>query len=706
MACAAFYVAFLFVAAVLLDGHPPVADLSGAWFTAGAIALILGVLLAEPFHTRPVDALLTGAFLFLTAWSVSTNGAAVPADEVALGRSLAELYGLGLLGLSALAILLKDQAGLAGHVAHAFAWTVARAGRAIYVFSAIYLIAVYAAFATRPDRMLAGVMVWSLIVGVRPCEGLLRLRRRQRTSAGTIRSLEDPGSVVLQVDSDSTPEVGTVVGLGDHATGTVVDRTQLRQDALVRIALDGAAPLRLGQSLRLSERDARADVIGYVGPGTSAEEIRIRTAAASARDVALRRLVFPATNGDPIFYMTSGATLFEDREQDVLEERVEIVARKVGRWNAELASFVADSWLPDPGTPVRLHRLSASATLNTDWLGNVPDTEFGVPISISEAVTHNTAILGILGSGKTTLAWQLIRRMLVDGIHVVVLDISRRYGPVFRDVFPEEAGELVVRHLQRRAAAAKTEAERGRVVPDLLEKFIAGDKQLLLILDPADFVAELPRNYRTASEFTRAVADALLMIAKAANPNADPDAARYCLVLEEAHSLVPEWTSKVDDEERGAVNATQRALLQGRKYGLGSVIITQRTANVAKSILNQCNTVFAMCMYDDTGIDFLRNYVGSRYAELLPTLRRGEAIAFGTAIRRPKTSPETPIPLLVRVHDDKKFRKAFWDPRLESIPRWAPSEEPAEPSAVGDGPEAAAERPPQELGGAGATGGD
>jgi DNA helicase HerA-like ATPase len=55
-----------------------------------------------------------------------------------------------------------------------------------------------------------------------------------------------------------------------------------------------------------------------------------------------------------------------------------------------------------------------------------------------------------------------------------------------------------------------------------------------------------------------------------------------------------------------ATAATARAILQGRKYGLGCLLVTQRTANVTKTILNQCNTTFAMRMFDDTGKDFAR----------------------------------------------------------------------------------------------------
>jgi len=63
------------------------------------------------------------------------------------------------------------------------------------------------------------------------------------------------------------------------------------------------------------------------------------------------------------------------------------------------------------------------------------------------------------------------------------------------------------------------------------------------------------------------------------------------------------------------------------------LIITQRTANVSKSILNQCNTVFALRVFDDTGKDFLSNYIGRDYADTLATLEERHAIAIGKGLK-------------------------------------------------------------------------
>lgn len=105
------------------------------------------------------------------------------------------------------------------------------------------------------------------------------------------------------------------------------------------------------------------------------------------------------------------------------------------------------------------------------------------------------------------------------------------------------------------------------------------------------------------------------------------------MVFEEAHSLVPEWNSVASEGDKTATNGTAKVILQGRKYGLGSLIITQRTANVSKSILNQCNTIFALRVFDDTGKQFLENYIGKDYTDTLATLEERYAIAIGKGLK-------------------------------------------------------------------------
>ena len=73
-------------------------------------------------------------------------------------------------------------------------------------------------------------------------------------------------------------------------------------------------------------------------------------------------------------------------------------------------------------------------------------------------------------------------------------------------------------------------------------------------------------------------------------------------------------------------------------------MVTQRTANISKSVLNQCNTIFALRVFDDTGKAFLENYIGGDYSNLLPTLEERHAIAVGKALK-------LRLPIMIRLND-------------------------------------------------------
>lgn len=73
--------------------------------------------------------------------------------------------------------------------------------------------------------------------------------------------------------------------------------------------------------------------------------------------------------------------------------------------------------------------------------------------------------------------------------------------------------------------------------------------------------------------------------------------------------------------------------LQSRKYGVGLIIIGQRTANISKTILTQCNTMICFQAFDETNFNFLGNYIGKDLALSLPILKKYHAVVSGKAIK-------------------------------------------------------------------------
>jgi hypothetical protein len=152
--------------------------------------------------------------------------------------------------------------------------------------------------------------------------------------------------------------------------------------------------------------------------------------------------------------------------------------------------------------------------------------------------------------------------------------------------------------------------------------------------------------------------------------------AKACVVFEEAHSLIPEWYTVSIPGDKDEVNKISQAILQGRKYGVGALVITQRTANITKTILNQCNTIFALQSFDQTGLEFLKNYIGEGHAHALSTLLKRQVIIFGKA-----SSSRRPV--------IAKLKEVDLGPQTGSARTVATNEassSDAKPSVVGDAP--------------------
>lgn len=106
-------------------------------------------------------------------------------------------------------------------------------------------------------------------------------------------------------------------------------------------------------------------------------------------------------------------------------------------------------------------------------------------------------------------------------------------------------------------------------------------------------------------------------------------------VLEEAHSYLSPGS------EGAASIAGRRLVKEGRKYGLGAMIVSQRPSEIDPTILSQCGTIFAMRLANSTDRSHVTGTVSDNLEGLfnmLPTLRTGEAIIVGEAVQLPLRS--------------------------------------------------------------------
>lgn len=109
------------------------------------------------------------------------------------------------------------------------------------------------------------------------------------------------------------------------------------------------------------------------------------------------------------------------------------------------------------------------------------------------------------------------------------------------------------------------------------------------------------------------------------------------VVFEEAHSYLPKGGSS-QFVAGYASQSVRRILKEGRKYGIGALVVSQRPAELDETILSQCGTFFSLRLTNAEDQGRVKAAVPDTLAsliDLLPALRTGEAIVLGEATQIP-----------------------------------------------------------------------
>ena len=112
------------------------------------------------------------------------------------------------------------------------------------------------------------------------------------------------------------------------------------------------------------------------------------------------------------------------------------------------------------------------------------------------------------------------------------------------------------------------------------------------------------------------------------------------IVMEEAHIYLN------DDFKGMASKVVQRIVKEGRKYGIGAMIVSQRPSEINPTILSQCGTFFALRLTNSSDRSHITSALPDNLdglTSMLPILRTGEAIILGEAVKLPmRTFIEAP----------------------------------------------------------------
>jgi len=135
------------------------------------------------------------------------------------------------------------------------------------------------------------------------------------------------------------------------------------------------------------------------------------------------------------------------------------------------------------------------------------------------------------------------------------------------------------------------------------------------------------------------------------------------LILEEAHNFICKYSQDNDEifPAKMCTKTFEKIAREGRKYGLGLVVSSQRPSELSPTVLSQCNTFLLHRIVNDKDQDLVKRLLPDSLGGLLkelPVLPTRKAILLGWA---------SPIPILVEMKEllDKQQPKSkdpdFWD---------------------------------------------
>lgn len=119
----------------------------------------------------------------------------------------------------------------------------------------------------------------------------------------------------------------------------------------------------------------------------------------------------------------------------------------------------------------------------------------------------------------------------------------------------------------------------------------------------------------------------------------------FTALIEEAHTFIP--SSREGTGDVPSLETIRKLITEGRKFGTGLLLITQRPSRVDETILSQCNSFLILRLVNPRDQSFVKQIMENlpeQDARMLPGFGPGQGIISGQAVR---------FPLLVKIKMDE-----------------------------------------------------
>ncbi|MEH2623379.1 hypothetical protein V1292_001434 [Bradyrhizobium sp. AZCC 1719] len=154
--------------------------------------------------------------------------------------------------------------------------------------------------------------------------------------------------------------------------------------------------------------------------------------------------------------------------------------------------------------------------------------------------------------------------------------------------------------------------------------------------------------------------------------------APFFTVVEEAHTFIPSTREKTDDAVSLAV--IRRIITEGRKFGTGLMLISQRPSRLDETIVSQCNSFLILRVVNPNDQTFVRRVMENLTdsdARMIPGFGPGQGIVSGQVVR-------FPLPIRIKMDDELRLSEIGDEDFLTQAQNWKPDSKAASRQRVRD----------------------
>jgi len=571
---------------------------SGAtWFVAGIFSVIINPQILEPFYSRPADVIGNGAISILL-YLTTEKGIAKPGWDFLLIILILAIV-LAILSL----VLGTGNKENSQNPLSRITSILSREASAIRIYSVIFWLSLIDTYSLNTIYFwwLAGTWAFLVLLGAVNWQRLWGFVQGT-PSITTIEGMIGPNT--LLVASGHIPNIGEAVSIntGSFSTqGVVLSRIRRKNDIWAKVYINSPEECEflVGKNdvSMIEISDVAASIIGSVEPGSNETTIVF----SPTKILSIGDVVSVEDGEQDILYQINTAYINKETSKDGSRLQISSKAMQIGQFDYETYQFNRYDWVPSPGSTVHKPSFAddfdnSNAPENWIHLGDLVGCNIPIFMDMDILIEGHLSILGMTKMGKSTLA-NFIAKELSTRNFVTILDQTGEYRT--KRGIPTHTIERDM----CKPSIAVFEPELGSTAPDVALKCL-------------NKVVDLARvEYDKEDPYPRV------------------------FLIDEAHQFIPEpavlgygGAGRESSIKIGAL------MMQIRKYRISMILISQRTAVIAKSAISQCENIIAFRSVDQTGLNYLESIIGPEACKFIPLLNQGQALCYGPAF-----SSDTPV---------------------------------------------------------------